>query len=115
MPWTIDEKSSSNNTIADDSLATSVPLCPIAIPICADFNAGASFTPSHVIATKCHCFFSRLMMISFSSGATLARIFAFSIFFSNSFSDRLVSSSPKITYSGCLNHISLAIYCAVVG
>jgi hypothetical protein len=51
-PWTMDEKSSSSNTIADDSLATSVHLCPIAIPICADLSAGASLTPSPVMATK---------------------------------------------------------------
>lgn len=49
---TIDEKSSSSNTIAEASLATSVHLCPIAIPICAALSAGASFTQSPVIATK---------------------------------------------------------------
>ena len=49
---TIDEKSSSSNTIAEASLATSVHLCPIAIPICAALSAGASLTPSPVMATK---------------------------------------------------------------
>jgi hypothetical protein len=81
----------------------------------AAFNAGASFTQSPVMATKWPCFFRRLMIMSFSSGATLASMFAFSIFSNNFFSDRLVSSSHKITCSGCVNQISFAICCAVVG
>jgi len=44
-------KLSSANIITEASFATSVPAIPIAIPICAYFNAGASFTPSPVIAT----------------------------------------------------------------
>lgn len=39
------------NIISDAFLATSVPFLPIATPISAFFNAGASFTPSPVIAT----------------------------------------------------------------
>jgi hypothetical protein len=54
-------------------------------------------------------------MISFSSGAILANIFALPIFLRRSFSDKFLSSSPDIIYSGCLSHISLAICCAVVG
>ena len=35
------------------SLATSVPLMPMAMPMSAFFSAGASFTPSPVMATTC--------------------------------------------------------------
>lgn len=42
-------KLSSESTIYEESLATSVPLCPIATPRSATFNAGASLTPSPVI------------------------------------------------------------------
>jgi len=47
---TIAPKSSYNNIIYPASFATAEPL-PIAIPTFAAFNAGASFTPSPVIAT----------------------------------------------------------------
>uniref|UniRef100_A0A1A9ZV03 Uncharacterized protein n=1 Tax=Glossina pallidipes TaxID=7398 RepID=A0A1A9ZV03_GLOPL len=46
---TMEEKLSSANTISAADLATAVPE-PIAIPISAFFKAGASFTPSPVIA-----------------------------------------------------------------
>ena len=48
---TIVTKLSSNKTISAAFFATSVPPFPIAIPISAFFKAGASFTPSPVIAT----------------------------------------------------------------
>jgi len=48
---TIVLKLSSAKIITDASFATSVPAIPMAIPIWAYFNAGASFTPSPVIAT----------------------------------------------------------------
>lgn len=40
-------------TMSDASFATSVPDMPIAIPMSALFRAGASFTPSPVMATTC--------------------------------------------------------------
>ena len=56
--FTIVAKLSSVKTIAAASLETSVPVIPIATPIFACFRAGASFTPSPVIATilprSCH-------------------------------------------------------------
>ena len=55
------------------------------------------------------------MIINFSSGATLAIMLVSSIFLSNSFSDNFLSSSHKITYSGCSSPISFPMYCAVVG
>jgi hypothetical protein len=48
MALTIEEKLSSKRTKAADSLATSVPRPPIAMPILAALRAGASFTPSPV-------------------------------------------------------------------
>lgn len=48
---TIVEKLSSDKIISEASLATSVPAIPIATPIWAYFKAGASLTPSPVIAT----------------------------------------------------------------
>lgn len=50
-PAIIEEKSSSNNIMSAESLATSEPVIPIAIPISAYFIAGESFTPSPVTAT----------------------------------------------------------------
>jgi len=50
IPKTIDPKSSFKRTIYPASLATADP-DPIAIPTLATFNAGASFTPSPVMAT----------------------------------------------------------------
>ncbi|MNE15718.1 hypothetical protein D3C80_1086390 [compost metagenome] len=49
---TIVAKLSSSKIICEASLDTSVPLIPIAIPMSAFFNAGASLTPSPVMATK---------------------------------------------------------------
>ncbi len=46
-------KLSSSKTSEEASFATSVPVIPIAIPISAVFIAGASFTPSPVMATIC--------------------------------------------------------------
>ena len=70
--FTIVAKLSSVSTIAAASLATSVPVTPIATPIFACFNAGASFTPSPVIATiipfSCHARTMRILC----SGDTLA-------------------------------------------
>ncbi len=48
---TIVEKSSSVRIITAASLETSVPVIPIATPMSAFLSAGASFTPSPVIAT----------------------------------------------------------------
>ena len=50
---TIEAKLSSVSTMSDASLVTSVPVTPIAIPTSAALMAGASFTPSPVIATTC--------------------------------------------------------------
>ena len=49
---TIDAKLSSVRVISAASLVTSVPVMPIATPMSACFSAGASLTPSPVIATE---------------------------------------------------------------
>ena len=49
--FTIVTKLSSVSTMSDAFFATSVPLRPIDTPMSAFFSAGASFTPSPVIAT----------------------------------------------------------------
>ena len=54
------------------SLATSVPATPMATPMSACRNAGASLTPSPVMATISPRAWSAVTMWSFCSGATLA-------------------------------------------
>ncbi len=46
-------KLSSVRTMSAASLETSVPLMPMATPMSACFSAGASLTPSPVMATTC--------------------------------------------------------------
>ena len=69
---TIVEKLSSVSITEAASLDTSVPVIPMATPISACFNAGASLTPSPVIATispdDCHA----LTILILCSGETLA-------------------------------------------
>ena len=50
--WTMVAKLSSVRTMAAASLATSVPVMPMATPMSACFRAGASLTPSPVMATR---------------------------------------------------------------
>jgi hypothetical protein len=51
MVTTMVENASSLSTMSAASRATCVPRCPMATPMSAFFNAGASLTPSPVIAT----------------------------------------------------------------
>ncbi len=50
----MDAKLSSARTMSAACLATAVPE-PMAMPMSARLSAGASFTPSPVIATTCPC------------------------------------------------------------
>ena len=70
----MDEKSSSSNTRDAASRATSVPRPPIAMPMWAALSAGASFTPSPVIATTSPAAFSAVTIRSFCSGMVRATI-----------------------------------------
>mmetsp|Transcript_33721 Transcript_33721/g.80868 ORF Transcript_33721/g.80868 Transcript_33721/m.80868 type:complete len:204 (+) Transcript_33721:797-1408(+) len=66
---TIVEKLSLANTISEASLATSVPPMPMATPMSACFRAGASFTPSPVIATISSCSFNIFTTICLCLGS----------------------------------------------
>ena len=69
---TIVAKLSSARIMSAASRVTSVPVMPIAMPMSADFSAGASLTPSPVIATMCPSACSAFTMRSLCSGATRA-------------------------------------------
>ena len=69
---TIVAKLSSVRIITAASLDTSVPVMPIATPMSAAFSAGASLTPSPVIATTLPDCFSSRTRRTLSSGATRA-------------------------------------------
>ena len=56
----------------DASRATSVPIFPIAMPISARLSAGASFTPSPVIATYSPRDWSAETIMIFCDGSTRA-------------------------------------------
>jgi hypothetical protein len=69
---TIVAKLSSARIIFAASFDTSVPVIPIAMPMSARFSAGASLTPSPVIATMLPSACSASTMRSLCSGATRA-------------------------------------------
>ena len=67
---TIVAKLSSSSTMSAASLATSVPVIPMATPMSAFFRAGASLTPSPVMATTSPRSCSAWMISSLCSGET---------------------------------------------
>jgi hypothetical protein len=69
----IELKLSSKIIIPEASLATSVPAIPIAKPISAFFNAGASLVPSPVTATTYPHYLNPVTSKNLSSGEDLAR------------------------------------------
>ena len=69
---TIEAKLSSVRVIAAASLVTSVPVMPMAIPMSAFFSAGASLTPSPVIATEWPLFWNAVTTRSLCAGDTRA-------------------------------------------
>ena len=75
---------------------TSVPVLPIEMPMSASFTAGASFTPSPVIATICPFERKARTIRSLSAGETLAKTEIFSIRADNSSSESFASSAPVI-------------------
>jgi hypothetical protein len=74
IAYTSVAKLSSSKTISDASLATSVPIFPIATQIFAIFNAGASLIPSPVTATILLFFLSKETILILSSGDVLQKI-----------------------------------------
>ncbi len=69
---TIDAKLSSIRIMSAASFETSVPLTPIATPMSAALSAGASLTPSPVMATTAPCRCSAFTSRSLCSGFTRA-------------------------------------------
>ena len=69
---TIVAKLSSASTMSAASFETSVPVMPMATPMSAFFSAGASLTPSPVIATTAPFRCSASTMRSLCSGLTRA-------------------------------------------
>ncbi len=114
-PLTIEVKSSSKSTMDADSLATSVPRPPMAIPMFADFRAGASLTPSPVIATTSPTFLKAFTIRSFCSGTTRAKMLTSLMRPFRASSDIWSSSIPVIQFSGFLSPICRPIFCAVKG
>ena len=72
MALTMVAKLSSAMTISEASLVTSVPVLPMATPISAAVRAGASFTPSPVMATMWPLAFRASTMRTLCSAVTLA-------------------------------------------
>mmetsp|Transcript_11108 Transcript_11108/g.34197 ORF Transcript_11108/g.34197 Transcript_11108/m.34197 type:complete len:207 (-) Transcript_11108:945-1565(-) len=68
--WTMLASSSSANTTSAASFATSVPATPMATPTSAAFRAGASFTPSPVMATTAPAFLNTRTTASLWRGET---------------------------------------------
>ena len=113
---TIVPKRSSVKIISEDSLATSVPRMPIAIPISAPLRAGASFTPSPVIDTISPSSRSALTSWSLFSGETRANTATSSIRSLNaSLPAKASISFPVIVLSKSIKPISCAIMEAVCG
>ena len=111
---TIVEKLSSTNIISDTLFDTSVPAIPIPTPMLALFNAGASFTPSPVIATTLLFCFQAFTIASLFIGLTLAYTVYLFTFFINSSSLISSISVPSIASLSVSNiPISLAIEVAV--
>ncbi len=90
-------KSSSTSTSEADSRATSVPRPPMATPTCAARSAGASFTPSPVIATMSPRAFSACTMRSFCSGAMRAQTLTLAMRSRKAASLSVAISSPDRT------------------
>ena len=111
---TIVAKLSSISTMEAASFVTSVPDIPIAIPISASLIAGASLTPSPVIATILFSFLKAFTILSLWCGDTLAKTLIFFIFFLSSSSLIFSISSPVIAWSSVLQiFMDLAIANAV--
>ena len=88
---------SSAKTMELLSLATSVPIWPMAMPTSARFKAKASLTPSPVMATTYPCFCRLSKIFNFVWGVNLAKTETCLIVESNSFSSSSSSSFPVRT------------------
>jgi hypothetical protein len=97
MATTMVAKLSSVSTMVAASLATSVPERPMATPMSARRRAGASLTPSPVIATVWPSARSASAMRSLDSGEARAKMSSWPVRSSLSRSGSLIwSSSPPV-------------------
>ena len=94
---TMVEKSSSVSTISAADLATSVPFLPMAQPMSAAFRAGASLTPSPVMATTIPRRWKAFTSRTLCSGATRANTGVSKACRARASSVRRSSSGPVIT------------------
>ena len=98
MASTIEAKSSLSKIMSEAFLATSVPILPIAMPMSALLRAGASLTPSPVMAITKPLFLSAVAMRNFCSGAMRANANSLLLILAiNSSSDKVSSVLPLIT------------------
>ena len=88
-------------------LATSVPV-PMAMPMSAALMAGASLTPSPVIATTSPFFLSVSAMRALCSGATRPTTPMSSILLSRSSSGRAAKSAPRMASPGMPSSLATA-------
>ena len=109
-------KLSSARIILAASFVTSVPVRPIATPMSADFSAGASFTPSPVIATTLPSACRASTIFSLCSGATRAYTEVSRTVSRHPCASSLLSSSPvRACAPGSTMPRSAAILAAVMG
>ena len=104
---TIVAKLSSDRIIRPAFLATSVPL-PMAIPMSAALIAGASLTPSPVMATTSPFFFSVSASSTLCSGATRPTTPMSSMRASRSGSDSAAKSAPRMASPGMPTCLAIA-------
>ena len=117
MALTMVAKLSSSRTMSEASLVTSVPLMPMATPMSAALRAGASLTPSPVMATMWPSLFRLRAMRILCSGLTLANTRTSSMRSSSSSSVSSSTSAPSMTEAGVSSSmmpISLAMATAVI-
>ena len=92
-------KLSSRRMTSEASLVTSVPETPMATPMSASFTAGASLTPSPVMAVMCPRRLKARTIFSLSLGLTRAKTVVSSMTRSSSASLMAESSPPERTRS----------------
>ncbi len=96
---TIESKLSSSKIIAEASLATYVPLIPIANPTSAFLRAGASLVPSPVTATTFPLSLSPVTRAYLSYGRDRAKTNKLGYILSNSSSFKTVSTLTSSSFS----------------
>ena len=112
---TIDAKLSSASTMSAACLETSVPVMPMATPISANLSAGASFTPSPVIATIAPSCRRAFTTRSLCSGLTRAYTDTSRTVRRNASSDIFSISLPATTRLSVEIPSSVAMTAAVIG